>query len=246
MENIPRPVKIAALAAGASYVALNELENRFALLSDVKLLRKLSGYRQQAVKCFAENRTIVDFWYDTLSQVGPSKKSLIMCEDDGSTRTFTFGEVEAYSNRVANFLIKQGLKTGETIALLMENRPEFIGTWLGASKVGVQVAMINTSIVKKGLAHCINVSNSKVVVYGAELEEALKEIVGDLNGVAKLFCQGASPTIGGAIQFDDAIKGQAPTLANQGKEYRKDLQFGSVWGYIYTSVSGRKCFLSED
>jgi len=236
MENIPQPVKIAALAAGASYVVMQELDNRYALWSDFKLLRKLTGYRKQVVNGFKENQTIVDFWYTTLKEVGPKKKAVIMIEDDGSSRVFTYGDLEAYSNQMANFFLKEGLKTGDTIALFMENRPEFIGTWLGACKIGILTAMINTSIVKKGLAHCINVSYSKGVVYGKELEEHLKEVVPELNGIAKLYCQGGVPAISGAAQIETAIKAFPTTLPNEGKEYRKGLSFGSAWGYIYTSV----------
>jgi acyl-coenzyme A synthetase/AMP-(fatty) acid ligase len=88
---------------------------------------------------YAGTDTVSDFWYTTLNNVGAAKPSIIMCEDDGSERTWTFGDLEAYSNRVANFFIAQGVNEDDTIALFMENRPEFIGTWLGATKVGCSI-----------------------------------------------------------------------------------------------------------
>lgn len=116
----------------------------------------------------------------------------------------------------------------------MENRPEFIGAWLGASKIAVKVAMINTSIVQKGLAHCINVSSSKAVIYGKELETSLEDILGDLTGIAKLYCQGSqAPSIKGAAWLDTLL----PTASKIAplKSVRKGLAFGDTWGYIYTS-----------
>ena len=78
--DIPRPLKIAAVAAGASYVAVNELENRYALVSDLQLAKKLAGYRKQVQRGFAEKRNIVDFYYDTLSLVGNSKVRTLLVE----------------------------------------------------------------------------------------------------------------------------------------------------------------------
>jgi len=237
MSNILKPLKVAAVAAVASYVVMNELESRFGFKSDVQLMRKILGLRRTFMEGLAKRKTIADVWYETLKQVGPEKKAIIFVDDDGSTRTFTFGDLEAFSNRIANFLTQQGMKTGDTVALLMENRPEFIGTWLGAAKMGVLVAMINTSIVKKGLCHCINVSGAKGVIYGKELEEPLSEVVGDLNGVAKLYCQGGAPSIPGAHDLDSALKSCLATIANEGRDQRRGIDFTSHWGYIYTSVS---------
>ena len=41
---------------------------------------------------------------------------------------------------------RQGLKFDDCIALLMENRPEYIIWWLGLTKIGVRIALINTNL----------------------------------------------------------------------------------------------------
>ncbi len=48
---------------------------------------------------------------------------------------WTFRHLDEYSNRVAYFLLAEGFKAGDCIALFMENRPEFVGIWLGCAKV---------------------------------------------------------------------------------------------------------------
>lgn len=53
----------------------------------------------------------------------------------------------------------------------MENRPEYVITWLGLTKVGVEIALINYNLVGRGLMHCITVSNAKVVVFGTEVAQ---------------------------------------------------------------------------
>ena len=41
---------------------------------------------------------------------------------------------------------RQGLKYNDCVALLMENRSEFIIWWLGLTKIGVKIAFINTNL----------------------------------------------------------------------------------------------------
>lgn len=81
--------------------------------------------------------------------------------------------MEDYSNKVAElFLKKYGLKKGDCVALLLENKPEYVGLWLGLSKIGVISALINTNLRHQQLVHSINVAMPKVVVYSAELEKS--------------------------------------------------------------------------
>ena len=53
----------------------------------------------------------------------------------------------------------------------MESCPEFVGTWLGFAKLGVVSALINFNLRLETLAHCINSSNSRALIYGSELAD---------------------------------------------------------------------------
>ncbi|KAF2357707.1 AMP-dependent synthetase/ligase [Trinorchestia longiramus] len=50
-------------------------------------------------------------------------------------KKWTFKQLSEYSNKVADVLKKQGLQYGDCVALVMTNRPEYVATWLGASKI---------------------------------------------------------------------------------------------------------------
>ncbi|KAE9025303.1 hypothetical protein PR002_g11226 [Phytophthora rubi] len=41
-------------------------------------------------------------------------------------RVLSFREADDAANRVAHWGLQQGLQVGQTVALLMENRPEFV------------------------------------------------------------------------------------------------------------------------
>ncbi|MFB2703357.1 MULTISPECIES: long-chain-acyl-CoA synthetase [Marinobacter] len=84
-------------------------------------------------------------------------------------RTITWSELDAWSNRVAHYLKDQGLVKGDAIAVLLDNRPELLATVVGAAKVGVACAMLNTSQKGKVLAHSINLIQPRMLVVGAEL-----------------------------------------------------------------------------
>lgn len=46
----------------------------------------------------------------------------------------------------SNFLTGIGLKKGDIVALNMENRPEYLTTWLGIAKAGGASAFINCNL----------------------------------------------------------------------------------------------------
>lgn len=53
----------------------------------------------------------------------------------------------------------------------MENRPEYVCTWLGLSKVGIVTALINSNLRQGPLLHSITVAKSSAIIFGSELSE---------------------------------------------------------------------------
>ncbi|XP_022179377.1 long-chain fatty acid transport protein 4-like [Myzus persicae] len=86
-------------------------------------------------------------------------------------------EVEELSNQIANYFKEQGFKRGDVVALFMESCPEYVCIWLGLSKIGVVVALINNNLRADTLAHSIKVSNCSAVIIGKEQVNALVEII---------------------------------------------------------------------
>ena len=79
--------------------------------------------------------------------------------------------MENYGNKMANLFHETfHLKKGDCVALVMENKPEFVGIWYGLSKLGVITALINTNLRGKVLIHSIEVAKPKIVIYDEELE----------------------------------------------------------------------------
>lgn len=104
--------------------------------------------------------------------------------------SWTFGQLDRYSNRVAQLLVSQGFSHGDSLGLFMENRPEYIGLWLGAAKVGVVPALINYNLRGQSLVHGIQACGSRGVILGTELVPAVLEVLPQLGPEVKLFTQG--------------------------------------------------------
>jgi solute carrier family 27 fatty acid transporter 1/4 len=51
-------------------------------------------------------------------------------------------QIQSLSNKVANYFQEKGFKKGDTIALFMENRPEYLSMWLGLSRVNLQKTIV--------------------------------------------------------------------------------------------------------
>src|SRR5882757_7435835 len=87
---------------------------------------------------------------------------------------FSYRELAARSNRYARWALQQDLKKGDTVCLMMPGRPEFLALWVGITRVGGVVALLNTNLTGMALAHCINVVAPKHIIVAAELFEALQ------------------------------------------------------------------------
>ncbi|MCW5828347.1 MAG: long-chain-acyl-CoA synthetase [Deltaproteobacteria bacterium] len=100
-------------------------------------------------------------------------------------RVYTYKEFNEACNRVADAFLKDGAKKGDVVALLMDNRPEYLITMVGLNKIGVVTSLINTHVTGVQLVHAIKICNPRWIMVGNEHLANLKEIEADLpNGLS--------------------------------------------------------------
>ncbi|XP_065076114.1 long-chain fatty acid transport protein 4-like [Ochlerotatus camptorhynchus] len=158
-----------------------------ALTRYIKLLILVKKYNRQ-------NATIADIFAEYVAKQ-PEKACLVY-----EGREWSFKEVNDYSNRVANVFHTHGYKHGDVVGLLLENRPEFVATWLGLSKLGIIIPLINHNLRKNALVHSITVAKCNALIFGESLREAVSEITESLPSSLALY------------QFNDTT--QQSVLAN--------------------------------
>ena len=88
--------------------------------------------------------------------------------------TLTYRALAERMNRYARWALASGIKRGDTVCLLMPTRPDYIAAWLGISRVGGVVALINTKLVGQSLGHCIDVAKAEHIILANELAEAFE------------------------------------------------------------------------
>ena len=104
--------------------------------------------------------------------------------------TFSYRELGERSNRYARWARAQGLAKGDAVCLIMPNRPEFLAIWLGITRAGGVVALINTNLTGQSLCHCINIVAPKHVIVAAEFLPAVTMISRQISAGAKLWLHG--------------------------------------------------------
>jgi fatty-acyl-CoA synthase len=88
--------------------------------------------------------------------------------------SFSYRALAERVNRYARWALASGIKHGDTVCLLMPTRPDYVAAWLGISRVGGVVALINTKLVGQSLAHCINVAKAGHIILADELDQAFE------------------------------------------------------------------------
>ncbi|ALC38091.1 Fatp [Drosophila busckii] len=154
--------------------AVNKGVNQSALWAYAKLLRYTKRHERL-------NHTVADVFECNVRET-PDKLAVI-----SETQQWTFRQVNEHANRVANVFQAQGYKKGDVVGLLLENRAEYVATWLGLSKIGVITPLINTNLRGPSLLHSITVAHCNAFIYGEDFVEAVAEVSKDLPAELLLF-----------------------------------------------------------
>ena len=91
-------------------------------------------------------------------------------------KTWSYSAFNGQANRYAHAFAAAGIKRGDTVALLIDNRPETLILVAALAKLGAAAAMCNTKQRGDVLAHSVTTVEPKAIVVGDELAEAYNEI----------------------------------------------------------------------
>lgn len=153
--------------------------------------------------------------------------------------SWSYADLDAAGNRFANWTRGIGLQRGDVVAVLVENRPEYIACWLGLAKAGITGALLNTNLTGSALAHCLRVSGARHVVLGGELRDAFLGARDELEDPPEVwllrdeYAPGdAKPLEPGWQDLDAALE---KCSSKAGRELRQGLTPRDKLFYIYTS-----------
>ena len=98
----------------------------------------------------------------------PDKPALIM-SDTGESMTYE--ELHSYAEKVANLLQNAGFKTGDHIALCLENRLEFLPICWGAHYAGLYYTAISSRLTAPEIEYIIKDCGASAFIKGLKLEK---------------------------------------------------------------------------
>jgi acetyl-CoA synthetase len=121
-------------------------------------------------------------YFDVMAHDNAST-ALHVVADDGTSQTRSFAEMSARSNRVANFLHRQGVRRGDRILIMLGNVPELWEITLAAIKLGAVFSPATTLLTTEDLQDRIDRGGIRHVI-AAEGASKFEDVAGDYTRIA--------------------------------------------------------------
>ncbi|NXV00819.1 S27A2 synthetase, partial [Cettia cetti] len=91
------------------------------------------------------------------------RRPLLRFQDE----VYTFEDLEVLSNRAAWALRRRlELRGGRAVAVLLQNRPAYLWTWLALAKLGCAMACVNCNVRGAALRHALRAAGATVLLAG--------------------------------------------------------------------------------
>ena len=146
--------------------AFNVLMDKFAesddLLKDLSILKEVDG--DEGFEIDLKNEGIINRIFENAVAQNPDK--CILYADDGE---FTYSQLNKKANRIANALIKRGLKLEDRVMLIMKRNSDLIATVLGIVKAGGAFIPIDPKYPKNRIDQILEDSDSKFVIVNDDM-----------------------------------------------------------------------------
>jgi fatty-acyl-CoA synthase len=106
---------------------------------------------------------------EEMAQVQPDAPALL-----GNDGCLSYRMLCQRSQDYARWARRQGLVAGDIVCLMMHNSAEYVAIWLGLTRAGVVVSLVNIHLTGVSLAHCIKIVSPRLILIQAELVDAFK------------------------------------------------------------------------
>jgi acyl-CoA synthetase (AMP-forming)/AMP-acid ligase II len=132
----------------------------------------------------------------------PDQPAIVMA---GSGETLSYGAMEALSNQVAHLLRSLGLKRGDTVAILLHNRIEFLPLCWGAQRAGLVFVAMSTKLTADEAGYILTDSGARALFADAAFAAVAAEAAAHLPEAARIVVGGSVP---GFTALDAALASQ--------------------------------------
>ena len=118
-------------------------------------------------------------YYDWSAYHANVRPNQIAIRDLSANKELTYSELDIRSNKLAQWLQKNGVAKGDRVAILSQNCPEFFELEFACAKIGAIELPLNWRLTKPELEYILNDSTPSVLVYDAAFLDIAIELQKD-------------------------------------------------------------------
>ena len=182
---------------GLAATAGNEAENRAdgpgiggmsvnKFVEPVKLARDAWLRALQLTAPLTHNPTVtLPIVIEQTAEEGLARMALI-----GEPESLTYQALADRARQYAGWALRQRVGRGDVICLLMHNCPEYMAIWLGITRIGGVVALVNTHLAGDSLIHAIDTVAPKHIIVGTGLVTAVDAVLPRLGSELSTWVHG--------------------------------------------------------
>ncbi len=105
-------------------------------------------------------------------------------------REMTWRVFDEKANRLANLLLKRGIKKGDKVAILLMNCLEWLPIYFGILKTGAIAVPLNFRYTAEEIKYCLDLSDTVALIFGPEFIGRVETIYNQIPKVKTLFYAG--------------------------------------------------------
>ena len=138
-----------------------------------ELARGLAGLWRRAPRIARLVKTMSAARPETRQSLGrvleaTAKKYPARVAVESETGRLTWGDLDRIANQLAHTLRALGVRSGDAVAVLMDNRIEYLSLVCAVAKLGATASLLNTNLRGGGLAHSLSCAPPRLLVAGEE------------------------------------------------------------------------------
>ncbi|MBE6849526.1 MAG: acetyl-CoA synthetase [Ruminococcus sp.] len=108
-----------------------------------------------------------NFAYDVVDVIAaqePEKKAVVWCDDNGNEGVLTFGDISRLSAQTANYLVKQGVRKGDRVMLMLKRHFEYWYMITALHKIGAVAIPASHMLTTGDIVYRANAADIRTVV----------------------------------------------------------------------------------
>lgn len=127
---------------------------------------------------------------DVIADTEPEKKALVWCNTENEEHVFTFSEVKAYSNQIANILRKNGIGRGDRVMLVLKRHYEYWFAAIALHKLGAVMIPATHMLTVGDFIYRLEAAHVKAVIATPQdgVPERIKTALAQIGLPAQLWC----------------------------------------------------------